>query len=311
MKTSLQLVAISQDSVSAPLPCDELHRLLVENLEGLELSLGVEGLLPAHQGEKEAEGPAYRVYLVEGSYPGSLQELRALAREKELEQVGGFSVNFAPLDLRNDEKKLLIMDVDSTLIRQEVIDELAGFAGKSAEVAEVTERAMRGELDFEASLRERVKALAGQPESILEDVHSLIFYTPGARRLVSAFLTKGHAVAVVSGGFAQVLEPLAQDLKLTYARANILEVQDGVLTGGVLGRVIDAQAKKDSLLEWAEAEGVSPSQVIAVGDGANDLLMTDQAALGVAFMAKPALAEAADARINTLRLDAVRHFVGL
>lgn len=311
MKTTVYLVAISRDDSPELFTEDQLYLTLNNQISGLEIKSGILIAVPESNQEKEVAGPAYSVYQAEATYKGSLNALRKEVAELGLETLGGFDINFIPESLRKDEQKLLIMDVDSTLIRQEVIDELAAYAGRSAEVAEITERAMQGELDFEKSLRERVATLAGQPESILTDVSSRIFYTAGARTLVSTFLKEGHKVAVVSGGFVQVLEPIAGELQLSYARANLLEVENGLLTGKVLGTVIDGAAKRDALKEWAKEEKISGRQIIAVGDGANDLLMLEEAELGVAFNAKPALREAADARINTLRLDAVRFFAGI
>lgn len=311
MKTSVYLVAISRDDASELFTEDQLFLTLTNQIDSLEIESGITISEPASDEPKEAPGPAYSVYQAAATYKGSIEKLREEVKELGLENFGGYNINFVPQDLRNEDKKLLIMDVDSTLIRQEVIDELASFAGRSAEVAQVTERAMRGELDFSESLRERVATLSGQPESILTDVQSRIFYTAGARTLISAFLKKGHIVAVVSGGFVQVLEPIASDLHLSYARANLLETADGKLTGQVLGTIIDSKMKNESLKEWSKAEKISSDQIIAVGDGANDILMANEAELGVAFNAKPALAEVADARINTLRLDAVRYFVGI
>lgn len=311
MKKTVHLVAISQDGAAELFTEEQLFLTLNNQISGLEINSGIMISVPTSDEPKEAAGPDYSVYQAEANYKGSIEALRAEVAELGLNVVGGFDINFVPAELRNDDQKLLIMDVDSTLIRQEVIDELASYAGRSAEVAEVTERAMRGELDFSESLRERVATLANQPESIVHDVQDRIFYTAGARQLVSTFLKKGHIVAVVSGGFVQVLQPIARDLNLSYARANLLEIEDGALTGKVLGTIIDASVKRDSLKEWAKEEKISGKQIIAVGDGANDLLLAEEAALGVAFNAKPALAEVADARINTLRLDAVRFFVGI
>ncbi|MER2138166.1 MAG: phosphoserine phosphatase SerB, partial [Arthrobacter sp.] len=203
------------------------------------------------------------------------------------------------------------MDVDSTLIKQEVIELLAAHAGREAEVAAVTEAAMRGELDFAQSLHARVQTLAGLPESVIAEVGTRIELSDGAEALVKAFLTAGHAVAVVSGGFNQVLAPLASALELTYARANELGIENGVLTGAVTGEVVDRAVKARSLREWAAEQGIRLEKTIAVGDGANDLDMLAAAALGVAFNAKPAVQAAADAVLNLPSLDVVQHFVKL
>lgn len=197
---------------------------------------------------------------------------------------------------------LLVMDVDSTLINEEVIDLLADAAGRRAEVAAATERAMRGELDFAASLRERVAALAGLPTTTLAYVAGQVTLTTGARELIEAMHARGWTVGVVSGGFMEVLNPLARDLELDSWAANRLEVADGHLTGRVLGEIVDAAAKEHYLRHWAEQLGVPMEQTIATGDGANDLAMVRAAGLGIAFCAKPVLVEAADAAIHERNL---------
>lgn len=307
----MNIVAISRDDAPA-LASEEQLVAALQAVEGLVLESGLLMEVPASRVEREAEGPAYSVYLAFATWErGGVEDARGAVGLLDGPGALGFDLNVVPAELANDEKKLLIMDVDSTLIRQEVIDELAAAAGRGAEVAEVTERAMRGELDFEASLRERVAALAGLDESVIGEVASKVLFSPGATQLVEVFLAAGHEVCVVSGGFVQVLSPLADYLNLSKARANVLEITDGKLTGQVSGRVITGEVKKESLQEWAREFGIKPSQTIAVGDGANDILMILEAELGVAFKAKPALREVADAQINTLRLDAVRHFAGL
>ncbi|NKX53891.1 phosphoserine phosphatase SerB [Arthrobacter mobilis] len=216
-----------------------------------------------------------------------------------------------PAALAGPQRKLLIMDVDSTLIKQEVIELLAEHAGNREEVAAVTEAAMRGELDFAQSLHARVATLAQLPSEVIEKVRGDVELSDGAAELVEAFLDRGHAVAVVSGGFSQVLDPLAQGLKLSYWRANLLGVEDGRLTGKVVGTVVDRAVKEASLREWAAAEGIDLAQTIAIGDGANDLDILAAAGLGVAFNAKPAVRMAADAAITIPYLDVARYFAGV
>lgn len=216
-----------------------------------------------------------------------------------------------PPALLGDGTKLLIMDVDSTLIKQEVIELLASHAGREAEVAAVTESAMRGELDFAQSLHARVAVLAGLTEGVITDVGTRIELSEGAEHLIEAFLGAGHLVAVVSGGFSQILEPLAARLKLTHAKANLLGVDAGSLTGTVIGPVVDRAEKERCLRAWAEAAGIPLERTIAVGDGANDLDMLAAAGLGVAFNAKPAVRAAADVAVHLPYLDVVRHFVKL
>lgn len=223
----------------------------------------------------------------------------------------GLDTAIVPAGLRGAPRKFLIMDVDSTLIQQEVIELLAAYAGKREEVAAVTEAAMRGELDFAQSLHARVAVLAGLPAAVVESVRQEVKLSEGAADLVAAFKAAGHVVAVVSGGFNQILHPIAEDLGLDYWIANELEIVDGALTGKVLGAVIDRAAKEKYLREWAAAEGIPMEHTIAVGDGANDLDMLGAAGIGVAFNAKPAVRAVADSAINMPYLDAVRHIAGV
>lgn len=220
-------------------------------------------------------------------------------------------VAVSPGGLMRWAKKLVVMDVDSTLIQQEVIELLGAKAGREGEIREITERAMKGELDFEASLRARVKLLAGLPESVLADVRSEIALTPGARTLVSTLKKLGHSVAVVSGGFTAVIEPLLRELEITHYRANTLEVKDGLLTGEVLGEIIDRAAKATALRDFAAIEEVTLEQTIAIGDGANDLDMIAAAGLGIAFNAKPAVKAAADSSLTAPYLDSVLYLLGI
>jgi len=222
----------------------------------------------------------------------------------------GFDVSVSPAGLGRHGRRLVVMDVDSTLIRDEVIELLADHAGRRAEVAAVTERAMRGELDFAASLHERVATLAGLPVSVLDEVRAAVRLTPGARTLVTTLTDLGLAVGVVSGGFAEVVEPLAASLGIRYVRANRLEVREGRLTGRVLGPVVDRAAKAAPLKEWAAAEGLPLSRTIAIGDGSNDLDMLAAAGLGIAFNAKPAVRASADTALNLPYLDAVLFLMG-
>lgn len=191
------------------------------------------------------------------------------------------------------------MDVDSTLIQDEVIELIADFAGTREQVAAVTESAMRGEIDFEESLRARVATLAGLPEAILQEVFENVRLSVGALELIHSMHASGGRVGAVSGGFSQILDPLAKKLNLDYHRANDLEIVDGKLTGRVSGSVIDRKAKAAALLEWATDFGVQPNQVAAIGDGANDLDMFEVAGLSFAFNAKPAVREKADVIIDT------------
>ncbi len=208
-------------------------------------------------------------------------------------------------------RKLIVMDVDSTLIQQEVIDLLAAMAGVGTKVKEITDSAMRGELDFEASLRARVSLLKGLPATAINEVQRQILLTSGARTLIRTLHELGHAVGVVSGGFVNVIEPLLQELGIRHLRANQLEIVDGVITGNLIGPIIDRAAKAQALRDFASEVGVTMDQTIAVGDGANDLDMIAQAGLGVAFNAKPAVRAAADSALSHPHLDNLLYFMGI
>ena len=200
------------------------------------------------------------------------------------------------------------MDVDSTLITAEVIELLAEHAGSRTEVAAITDRAMRGEIDFATSLHARVATLAGLPVLVLDDVRAELELTPGALELLAELDRRGWPVGLVSGGFAEVVEPLAASLGITRTRANRLEIADGLLTGRVLGAVIDQAAKEAALREYAAAEGIDLVDTIAIGDGANDLAMLAAAGFSVAFNAKPLVRGAADVAVDG-RLDAVLELI--
>jgi len=216
-----------------------------------------------------------------------------------------------PSGLLRRAKRLVVMDVDSTLIQGEVIEMLADRAGFGAEVAAVTTLAMAGDLDFESALRARVRHLAGLPLSVLEDVRQSVRLTPGARTLVRTLQRLDHAVAAVSGGFGQIVEPIARDLGLTYWAANTLEVVDGRLTGELVGPVVDRAGKAAALRRFAEDAGVPLAQTVAIGDGANDLDMLSLAGLGIAFNAHPVVQEAADTSVTVPFLDAVLFLLGI
>jgi phosphoserine phosphatase len=207
--------------------------------------------------------------------------------------------------------RLLVMDVDSTLIQDEAIDLLAVRAGCADEVAKVTAAAMRGELDFAASLRERVALLAGLDESVLASVRADLRLTPGARTLIRTLKRLGYKCGIVSGGFTAVIEPLARELGIDYIAANTLEIAHGKLTGRVLDPVIDRDGKTEALRRFAALAGVPLSQTVAVGDGANDLGMIGAAGLGVAFNAKPIVRDQADTALNVPYLDAILYLLGI
>jgi len=201
--------------------------------------------------------------------------------------------------------QLLVMDVDSTFINEEVIDLIAAHAGVGEQVADITERAMAGLIDFTESLAERVALLSGLPESVLDEVRSQITLTEGAAELVAAVQDSGGQVALVSGGFTAIIAPVAAQLGITDVFANVLEVDDGILTGRTSGRIIDPSAKAEIFTDLVAAGGYAPEATVAVGDGANDVGMIRAAGLGIAFCAKPALIEAADASVTTRDLREV------
>ena len=223
----------------------------------------------------------------------------------------GVDIAVSPGGLMRFATKLVVMDVDSTLIQQEVIELLGAKAGVQSEIAKITEAAMRGELDFEASLRARVALLKGLPASVLVDVQSEITLTPGARTLVRTLKKLGHHIALVSGGFEPVIAPLATELGIDHMRANNLEIADGKLTGELVGPVIDRAGKATALRDFAAEHNVDLDQTIAIGDGANDLDMIAIAGMGIAFNAKPAVKAAADSSVSAPYLDSVLYLMGI
>ncbi|ORV18293.1 phosphoserine phosphatase SerB [Mycobacterium celatum] len=223
----------------------------------------------------------------------------------------GVDVAVEDYSLSRRAKRLIVFDVDSTLIQGEVIEMLAARAGAQDAVAAITDAAMRGELDFTASLHQRVATLAGLPVEVVDDVASRLELTPGARTTLRTLRRLGFHVGVVSGGFRQVIEPLAEELMLDFVAANQLEIVDGKLTGRVVGPVIDRAGKAKALRDFAAQAGVPMEQTVAVGDGANDIDMLAAAGLGVAFNAKPALREVADASLTYPYLDTVLFILGV
>jgi phosphoserine phosphatase len=213
--------------------------------------------------------------------------------------------------LTRRSKRIVLLDMDSTFIQQEVIDLLAENFGVGDQVKDITESAMRGELDFQESLNARTALLAGLSEAAVSEIRSRITLTPGARTLVRTLHRLGHKVGIVSGGFTNVIQPLINEMELDFFRANTLEVVNGQLTGKLIGPIVDRAAKARYLKEFAEAEGVPLSQTIAVGDGANDLDMLKAAGLGIAFNAKPAVKAQADSSLNIPYLDAILYLMGI
>jgi phosphoserine phosphatase len=225
--------------------------------------------------------------------------------------ANGFDVSLQRESLYRRSKRLVVMDMDSTLIRIEVIDELARAAGVGDAVAKITERAMQGEMDYDESLRQRVALLKGLDVAVLDKIAADLPLTDGAETLIRVLKRLGYRIAVISGGFSRAADALKRRLDLNYAYSNNLEVQGGKLTGRVVGPIVNAQRKAELLDTIAQAEGILLDQVIAVGDGANDALMLDRAGLGIAFHAKPKLRAAADTSITAAGLDAILYLLGI
>jgi phosphoserine phosphatase len=223
----------------------------------------------------------------------------------------GVDIAVQPATLLRRGTRLIVMDVDSTLVQGEVIEMLAAHAGCEQEVAAVTEAAMRGEIDFEESLRARVALLKGLPASALDEVYDAIVLAPGARTLVRTLRRLGYRFAIVSGGFSQIADRLAEDLGIHFARANELEVVGDRITGRIVGPVVDRAGKAAALREFAAEIGVSEAAVIAIGDGANDLDMLNAAGLGIAYNAKPLVRDAADTAVNVPYLDTIMYLLGI
>ena len=222
----------------------------------------------------------------------------------------GFDVSLQPESLYRRSKRLVVLDMDSTLIRIEVIDELARAHGVGPEVSRITERAMQGEMDYDESLRQRVALLKGLDVAVLDRIAADLPLTEGAETMVRVLKRLGYKIAVISGGFSRAAEALKRRLDMDYAYSNNLEVQGGKLTGRVVGPIVNAQRKAELLETIAQAEGVLLDQVIAVGDGANDALMLERAGLGIAFHAKAKLREHADTSISGAGLDAILYLLG-
>ncbi|MBZ5733927.1 phosphoserine phosphatase SerB [Nocardioides sp. TRM66260-LWL] len=243
---------------------------------------------------------------VSGAAPEELRTALAVEAARQ-----GVDVAVQPANLLRRGMRLIVMDVDSTLIQGEVIEMIAAHAGCEAEVAEVTERAMRGELDFAESLRSRVALLEGVPVEALDEVYGRIVVNPGARTMVRTLRRLGYRFAIVSGGFTQITDRLAAELGIHYARANTLEIVDGRLTGRVVGEIVDRPGKARALREIAAEIGVPQAATVAIGDGANDLDMLEAAGLGIAYNARPVVREAADTSVNVPYLDTIMYLLGI
>ncbi|MDO7869611.1 phosphoserine phosphatase SerB [Nocardioides jiangxiensis] len=252
----------------------------------------------------------YPVTAIELQVSGAPTEVLRTELVKE-SQKRGVDVAVQEASLLRRGARLIVMDVDSTLVQGEVIEMLAAHAGCEAEVARVTEAAMRGELDFEQSLRERVALLEGLDASALDKVYDEVQLNPGARTMVRTLKRLGYRFAMVSGGFSAVTDRIAADLGFDYARANDLEIVDGKLTGRVIGAVVDRAGKAAALREFAAELGIDEKSVIAIGDGANDLDMLNAAGLGIAYNAKPVVQAAADTAVNVPYLDTIMYLLGI
>ena len=238
--------------------------------------------------------------------PGTLRK-----RLVDVARTAGVDVAVERAGLARRSKRLIVFDVDSTLVQGEVIEMLAARAGAEAQVRAVTEAAMRGELDFGESLRQRVATLEGLPASVLDEVAGLLELTPGARTTIRTLKRLGFRCGVVSGGFTRVIAGLAADLGLDFVAANDLEIVEGRLTGRVVGEIVDRPGKAVALTRFAREAGVPLEQCVAVGDGANDIDMLTTAGLGIAFNAKPALREVADTALSLPYLDVVLFVLGI
>ncbi|GAB3005503.1 phosphoserine phosphatase SerB [Saccharothrix stipae] len=253
-------------------------------------------------------GLELRVSVADDTPEGDAQLRSALA---EVAVRGGLDIAVERAGLTRRAKRLVVFDVDSTLIQGEVIEMLAAHVGVEPQVKEITDAAMRGELDFTESLRRRVALLAGLDEAVLDEVAESLELTPGARTTVRTLKRLGFRCGVVSGGFTRVIQRLVDDLGLDFCAANELEVVDGKLTGRVVGDVVDRAGKAVALRRFADEQGITLAQTVAVGDGANDIDMLGAAGLGIAFNAKPALREVADTALSHPFLDAVLFVLGV
>lgn len=273
------------------------HGLNIDNIARLSGRAGLE----------HTQAPTCIEFSVRGT-PPDLDQLRAdfLHIASEL----AVDIAFQEDSIYRRNRRMVVFDMDSTLIEAEVIDELAKEAGVGDQVAEITESAMRGELDFTESFAKRVALLEGLSESVLEKVAARLKMTEGAERLISTLKSLGYKTAILSGGFTYFAKGLQDKLGIDYIFANELEIENGKVTGNVTGQVVDGQRKAQLLDELAEKENIGRAQVIAVGDGANDLPMLSRAGLGVAFRAKPLVKESARHSISNLGLDAILYLIG-
>ncbi|MGA7834729.1 MAG: phosphoserine phosphatase SerB [Acidimicrobiales bacterium] len=321
LEASLAQRAIATDgmtvSVAPVTPRDEVdgRRLLVTLLAPTITAGQLEGIFRAIA---QSKATCERIVHL-ASFPVDCYELIVIgpdhaslrAAVTSVADSNGLDLAVQRAGLHRRAKHLVVMDADSTLLRDEVIDLLGAASGRAEEITPITRAAMNGDIDFTEALRRRVSLLAGLPVSVLDDVRSTIRLAPGARTLVRTLQRLGYVPAVVSGGFIEILGPLLDELNVGHVAANRLEIKDGKLTGEILGDIIDRAGKARALERFADEVGVPLEQTVAVGDGANDIDMLSVAGLGIAFNAKPVVQEHADAALSVPYLDAVLYFLGI
>ncbi|CAB4857491.1 MAG: phosphoserine phosphatase SerB [Actinobacteria bacterium] len=302
-RTAHSSIAIKQGLLHVVILSTKLKPAAVADLAGAITACGANI-------ERVSRTASTPVTAIEFILSGSSQDIVSSALSP-VAATHGVDISVSKGGLLRFAKKLVQLDVDSTLITQEVIELLAEKAGVGEQVKTITEAAMRGELDFEQSLRARVLLLKGLPESTLAEVADEIVLTPGAKTLIKTLHKLGHTVSIVSGGFSDVIAPMITTLGITHFRANKLSISQGFLTGELEGPVIDRAAKAQALRDFAELESVTMEQTVAIGDGANDLDMIAAAGLGIAFNAKPAVRAAADTSLTAPYLDSVLYLLGI
>lgn len=272
----------------------------------------IAGIVAAHEGNIDhihriADYPVTAI-----AFEGTRIDPDCVRRDlAELSASRGIDIAVQHVTLETRGQHLVVMDVDSTVIQNEVIDMLAELSGKLDEVAAITERAMAGEIDFSESLRARVALIEGLPAEALDQVRAQITLTPGARTLCRTLKRLGYRIALVSGGFTSIIAPIAAELGVDEVRANELEIVDGKLTGRVVGAIVDRLGKRAALEEFAEKYQIPRERTIAIGDGANDIDMIEAAGLGIAFNAKPITRAAADTSVSVPFLDSVLFLLGI